>query len=169
MNAGVLTDLVEVFREDLPARIEPASHALVHLSYWHCRLLIILLTPGATASELIWPLRELVDLLTRNSDLRSPLANHYTSLIIFASAKLINIDSCRDEAGQLSREILEKQGGVWDVIRDKISDLVRLATLGDAAGLQRLADLATSNQSVATGSEGQGAGSSFSQGYLQLS
>ena len=169
--ASILADYIENYREDLPDAIDPATHPLVHLSYWHCRLAIILLTPGATHSEILWPTKELINLLSFNSDLRSPLANHFGFLVAMALSTLSRMESSREEAVQLTKDILEKPGGVWDGIRDKLSEQVRpTSSSGDAASLQHLADLATAHQGVAGSNEENAAGPpSLTQGYLIVS
>ena len=165
--AGILTDYVENFREDLPPHIEPSSYPLVHLGYWHCRLIIILLTPEATHTEILWPTKELINLLSANSDMRNPLANHFGFLVSMALSKLSRFDSSREEAIQLTREILDKSGTVWDGIRDKLTEQMRpTSSSGDAASLQHLADLATAHQGVAATSDDNAPAPSLAQGYL---
>ncbi len=167
--AGVLNDYVENYREDLPATIEPVSHPLVHLGYWHCRLVITLLSPEAGHSEIMWSTKELINLLTANADMRNPLANHFGFLVSMALHRLAKYDSAREEAIQLTREILDKPGTVWDGIRDKLTEQMRPTSSSaaeDAASLQHLADLATAHQGVAaTGDDGV-PGPSLAQGYL---
>lgn len=165
--AGVLNDYIENFREDLPPHIEPSSHPLVHLGYWHCRLIVTLLTPEATHTEILWPTKELINLLSANSDMRNPLANHFGLLVSMALSKLSKFDSSREEAVQLTKEILDKSGTVWDGIRDKLTEQMRpTSSSGDAASLQHLADLATAHQGVAATSDDNAPGPSLAQGYL---
>jgi hypothetical protein len=181
--AAILSDYIENYREDLPVNIEPATHPLVHLAYWHCRLVVVLLTPGATPAEIMWPTKELIELLSINADIRTPLAKHFSFLVALSLAKLCRLEASSEEAVQLAREILDKPGGVWDSIRDKLSERARPTSSAEAIashGLQHLADLATAHQGEAavagegeTG-EGPGAGdddvtgSSLAQGYLEV-
>lgn len=167
--AGVLNDYVENYREDLPPHIEPSSHPLVHLGYWHCRLVVTLLTPEASHTEILWPTRELINLLSANADMRNPLANHFGFLVSMALYKLSKFDSSREEAVQLTRDILDKSGTVWDGIRDKLTEQMRpTSSSGDAASLQHLADLATAHQGVAATSDDNAPGPSLAQGYLTV-
>ncbi|CAJ0547743.1 Ff.00g044970.m01.CDS01 [Fusarium sp. VM40] len=169
--ARILTDYIENYREDLPAHIEPVSHPMVHLAYWHCKLIVALLTPGATPAETIWPTRELVNLLFANEYLRSPLVNHFVSLVSMSLAKLVKIDSSNEEATQLIKDIVEKPAPVWDGIRDKLADYMRPTSSVEATasqGLQHLADLATAHEGIAPGGDDIAFGPSLASGYLDM-
>jgi len=168
MNAKYLDDYVQDFREDILPHVEPTSYPLVHLGYWHCRLLVMLLTPEATQTEILWPTKELISLLSANADMRNPLANHFGFLICMALSKLSKLDRSREEAVQLTKEILEKQGIVWDSIKDKLTEQMRPTSSGDAASLQHLADLATAHQAVAATSDDNAPGPSLAQGYMPV-
>lgn len=168
--AGIMTDYIENYREDLPATMDPTMYPLVHLGYWHCRLAIILLTPGATHSEILWPTKEVINLLSSNADMRSPLANHFGFLVAMALSTLSRMDESREEAVQLTKDILEKPGGVWDGIRDKLSEQMRpSSSSGDAGTLQHLADMATAHQGAGGGEEGVAGLPSLAHGYLTVS
>lgn len=165
----MLSDYVEDQRETLPAHIQPDTHPLVFLAYWHCRILATLLRDYHWA-ELMGPTRELVALLSANADMRNPLANHFGFLVAMALSRLArhgvdddrnpalssdaNPPAPRAEAVQLMRDVLDRPGSVWDAIRDRLADQQAAATSSggrpdtaesgvDAASLQRLADLAT--------------------------
>ncbi|KAI5464779.1 hypothetical protein BGZ63DRAFT_421775 [Mariannaea sp. PMI_226] len=169
--AAILNDYIENYREDLPAHIEPASHPLVHLAYWHCRLLVTLLTPGASPSETLWPTKEQINILFANTHLRSPLVNHFASLVAMSLSKLVKLESSRDEASQLIRDVIEKPGDVWNGVRDKLSDQMRPTSSVEATasqGLQHLADLATAHEGIAPGGEEITFGPSLASGYLDV-
>lgn len=148
--AAILVDYIENYREDLPDHVEASSYPLVHLAYWHCRLLVTLLTPGATPAESFWPTKELASLLLANGQLSSPLVNHFVSLVALSIAKLARTDSSREEASRIIKEIQERpSGGHWDGVKDKLADLLKpsaaqvTAEAAASHGLQHLADLAT--------------------------
>ncbi|KAF5009540.1 hypothetical protein FDECE_4252 [Fusarium decemcellulare] len=169
--AGILTDYIENYREDLPAHIEPASHPMVHLAYWHCKLLVTLLIPGATPAETMWPTKELINLLFANEHLRSPLVNHFASLVSMSLVSLSKLDSSREEATQLIKEIVEKPAGTWDGVRDKLTDQMRPTSSVEATasqGLQHLADLATAHEGIAPGGDDIAFGPSLASGYLDV-
>lgn len=162
---GVLADYVENFREDLPAGMSPQSHPLVFLGFWHCRLLVMLLAPEADEREVMQPTKELMDLLSANSDMRSPLTNHFGFLVAMALSRLSRAERTRDEAAQLMKDVLDRPGVVWDGIRDKLSSEQTRPTSSSAevANLQHLADLATAHQGLATDSSAE---PSLTHGYL---
>ncbi|KAM5346479.1 hypothetical protein ACJ41O_009484 [Fusarium nematophilum] len=169
--AAILTDYIENYREDLPAHIEPASHPMVHLAYWHCKLLVALLIPGAPPAETMWPTKELINLLFTNSHLRSPLVNHFASLVAMSLTGLSKRESSREEATQLIKEIVEKPAGVWDGVREKLAEQTRPAAGVEATasqGLQHLADLATAHEGIAPGSDDIAFGPSLASGYLDV-
>ncbi|KAM0351981.1 hypothetical protein ACHAPU_002499 [Fusarium lateritium] len=169
--AAILADYIENYREDLPAHIEPASHPMVHLAYWHCKLIVVLLTPGATPAETIWPTKELITLLFANEYLRSPLVNHFVSLVSLSLAKLVKIDMSSEEATQLIKDIVEKPAAVWDGVREKLADHMRPTSSVEATasqGLQHLADLATAHEGIAPGGDDIAFGPSLASGYLDM-
>ncbi|KAH6605893.1 n-terminal binuclear zn cluster-containing dna binding domain-containing [Trichoderma cornu-damae] len=170
--AAILADYIENYREDLPGHIEAASYPLVHLAYWHCKLLVTLLTPGATPTETLWPTSELATLLLANAHLRSPFTNHFVSLVTMSLAKLSKMDSSREGAARLMKEILEKPGGGhWDSVREKLTEQLRPTSSVEATasqGLQHLADLATAHEGIAPGSDDISFGPTLASGYLDV-
>ncbi|PNY28098.1 transcriptional regulatory protein [Tolypocladium capitatum] len=171
--ASILGDYVENYREDLPPHVDAASYPQVHLAYWHCRLLVTLLTPGATAAETMWPTKELASLLSANEQLRSPLMNHFVALVVLSLGKLSRADRSRDEATQLIKEIVDRPAGDhWDGVRDKLAEQLRPTSSVEATasqGLQHLADLATAHEGIVPGEGEVAFGPSLSSGYLDIS
>lgn len=166
--AAILNDYIENYREDLPVLVDPVSHPLVHLAYWHCRLLVTLLTPGATTAEDMWPTKEMANLLLANPELRSPLLNHFVALVAMSLAKLCRLDKSRDEATQLAKEIADSPGLAWESVRGKLAELTRPASSVEATasqGLQHLAHLATAHEDAA-GENDLAIGPSLASGYL---
>ncbi|KAJ6439689.1 fungal transcriptional regulatory protein [Purpureocillium lavendulum] len=171
--ATILNDYIENYREDLPPHVDAASYPLVHLAYWHCRLLVTLLTPGATAADTMWPTKEIVNLLSLNAQLRSPLTNHFASLAALSLSRLVRSDNSQEEATQLIKDILEKPaGGHWDGVKDKLAEQLRPASSVEATasqGLQHLADLATAHEGIVPGEGEVAFGPSLASGYLEAS
>lgn len=174
--AAILTDYVENFREDLPAHVDAAAYPLVHLAYWHCKLLITMLTPGAMPADMMWPAKELTSLLLANAETRSPLAHHFVSLALMALAQLAKVDGAQqEEALVLVKEIVDPaSGSVWDGVRDKLAELLRpsssdaassAAAAANKQNLQHLADLATAHAPPADADAG--AAASIATGYLE--
>ncbi|KXH46813.1 hypothetical protein CSIM01_06878 [Colletotrichum simmondsii] len=149
---------VEDFREDLPAHIEPNIYPVIHLVYWHCRLLAYLLNPSAKSTDVLWPSQELINLLIGHSQLITPLHHHFTVLAVLTLVELAKLDKTKEEAIRLLGEFRDSSlpASVFDgLVRDKIADHLRLSTNTTTApapsameaaasqGLQHLADLAT--------------------------
>lgn len=86
-------------------------------------------------------------------------------------AKLARTDDTRDQVVQLVEGILERPGGVWDGVRDRLAELLRPSSSAEATaasrGLQHLADLATAYEGIGPDEIAQ-----FSQslvgGYLDI-
>jgi hypothetical protein len=171
--AAILTDYIENYREDLPAHIDAAAYPMIHLAYWHCRLLITMLTPNAAPSEIIWPTKELAHLLSVTPELKSPLINHFVSLAAMSLGQLVRREATREEAVGIIKDIAEKpSGGHWDNVKDKLADRLRptsssAAEAAASQGLQHLADLATAHEGIAAGEEVP-FGASLATGYLEV-
>ncbi|KAI2780375.1 hypothetical protein F4815DRAFT_470015 [Daldinia loculata] len=145
---------IELFREILPQSITPASHPVLHMVYWHCRLLAYLFQTNAKSSDILWPCKETVGLLLTNTQLLTPLNHHFFCLVALSLLELAKVEKTRDEATSLLRQLLDSNlaPSTWDaVIRDRISEHIRPSTAQDAANqsLQHLADLATATESEA--------------------
>ncbi|KHO01668.1 C6 finger domain-containing protein [Metarhizium album ARSEF 1941] len=171
--AAILTDYIENYREDLPAHIDAAAYPMIHLAYWHCRLLVTMLTPGATPKEIIWPTKELAHLLSVTPELKGPLSIHFVSLATMSLSKLAKTEATREDAVDMIKEIIDRHsGGHWDGVKDKLADGLRptsSSAAGTAAsqGLQHLADLATAHEGLAAGEEVP-FGAALATGYLQV-
>lgn len=145
--AGFVDDYVENFREDLPSHIDPLTHPVVHLTYWHCRLLAYLLDPSAKVTDVIWPCRELVALLVAVPHPTSPFHHHFQALTMLVLAELTSIDKTKNEAGKLLAEMrkLPTSSTSWDgIVADRIGDLLK-QTQGGQGLLLQLADVAASS------------------------
>lgn len=146
---------IEGFRVNFPASITPMSHPLIHLAYWHCRLLSYLFSPAAVSTDILWAATEMVGLLTGNPQLSAPLSHHFSGLAGLTLVELSKNDKTREEASRLLKEMLELGIGSspWDdAIRESINDKIRPTTSSglDSHGLQHLADLATATTTTTT-------------------
>lgn len=142
----------------------------MHLAYWHCRLLISLLNSTAVAAETLWPTKELASLISANEHLRSPLINHFVLLVALSLNKLYRREDAREEASQVMKEIVENPAGVWDSVREKLTELMRPTSSAEAAasqGLQHLADLATAHEGIPVPEDEAAFGPSLALGYLE--
>ncbi|KAI5861342.1 hypothetical protein GGS23DRAFT_147449 [Durotheca rogersii] len=145
---------IELFREILPQSITPASHPVLHMVYWHTRLLVYLFQTNAKSTDILWACRELVTLLLTNTQLLSPLNHHFFCLTTLSLIELKKVEATHDEADSLLKQLLESNlaPSTWDAtIRDRISEAIRPSTAQAAASqsLQHLADLATATEAEA--------------------
>ncbi|KAG5921688.1 hypothetical protein E4U42_005766 [Claviceps africana] len=173
--AAILTDYIENYREDLPAHVDAAAYPMIHLAYWHCRLLVTLLTPGITPKEIMWPTKELAHLLSVSAEMKSPLINHFVSLATMALGELIKADVTREEIADIIRDVVGKpSGGHWDSVREKLTETLRTTTgsvggvgpdTAASQGLQHLADLATAHEGGAA--DEAPLGTTLAAGYLE--
>lgn len=151
---------MEMWRAHFPTNIPPNIEPILHLAYWHCRMLAFLFMPSALIADVTWAVKESVRLLTAHHQMISPLNHHFTSLATICLMEMAKIDASRDEAVRLLNELLEANiaPSSWDdVIRAKIRSALRLPTNSTAEAtasqsLQHLADLATAAETPATGS-----------------
>lgn len=148
---GVLLNLaVEMYRETFPATVTPSSSPVLHLAYWHLRLLAYLLQPSALSSDIMWAAKSSAELLTGAPEVMSPLNHHFTCLTTLSLIELTKVEKTRIEATRLLKEMLDSPvpQSSWDfAIRDTMAAHIRPSTSsgGDgkvSQGLQHLADLA---------------------------
>lgn len=147
---------MDMWRLNFPTDIDPVTQPVLHLAYWHCRLLAFLFMPSALSTDVAWAVKESVNLLTDNSQMLSPLNHHFTSLTAMCLLDLSKIEKTRDEAHGLLKQLLESNiaPSAWDGhIRDKIYEATRPTTSSGAEAtasqsLQHLADLATATEAV---------------------
>ncbi|KAF3761476.1 hypothetical protein M406DRAFT_333536 [Cryphonectria parasitica EP155] len=144
---------MEMWRAHFPGDISPHLEPVLHLSYWHCRLLAFLFMPSALITDVTWAVRESVRLLTSHAQMISPLNHHFTSLTTLCLIEMTKNERSREEATQLLRNLLDANisPSTWDdSIRARIRATLSPSTSSAAAtestasqNLQQLADLAT--------------------------
>lgn len=145
---------MEMWRADFPGDIPPNVQPVLHLSYWHCRLLAFLFMPSSLITDVTWAVRESVRLLTSHPQMVSPLNHHFTALTTLCLIEMTKVDKSREEATQLLSNLVDANisPSTWDdAIRARIRDALRpstssvLAQTTASQSLQHLADLATSD------------------------
>jgi hypothetical protein len=145
---------IELFRQALPTNITPAEHPVLHLVYWHSRLLAYLFQTNSKSSDILWPCRETASLLLTNTHVLSPMNHHFFCLTTLCLVELAQLDRTRDEASMLLKDLRDSNlaPSTWDdVIRRRIGDDIGTNTSADVSpveitanqSLQHLADLAT--------------------------
>ncbi|KAI3398964.1 hypothetical protein diail_7991 [Diaporthe ilicicola] len=156
---------MEMWRAHFPGDIHPDVEPVLHLAYWHCRLLAFLFTPSSLLTDVLWAVKESVGLLTTHSQMISPLNHHFTSLVALCLIELANLKASEEEARELLNQLLEANiaPSNWDgPIRTKIRDTMRHppndSTEATASqSLQHLADLAAAEAPQAGVSNGASA------------
>lgn len=145
---------MEMWRADFPADIPPNVQPVLHLSYWHCRLLAFLFMPSSLITDVTWAVRESVRLLTSHPQMVSPLNHHFTALTTLCLIEMAKVEKTREEATQLLSNLVDANisPSTWD---DAIRIRIRIALQPSSSSaaqttasqsLQHLADLATSTE-----------------------
>ena len=142
---------MEQYRLQFPNDLDDRQFPVVHLAYWHTRLLSDLFSSAWRAQFALQDCGQIVRLLTSNSQLLTPLNHHFVSLVSLALLELVKGEDTRDEARKLIKDILEYSiaPSPWNgAAREKLAETLRLLTKDGADGgmnaknLQQLADLA---------------------------
>lgn len=158
------------FRESVESLLLGAPN-LVHLCYWHVRLLIHRLTATSQhydLHELLTPASRIAQILNQRVTGITPLNHHFAALSALTLIELSEFEECRDAAREGLAEIEAAIGGRkglmaredsqgWDsAIRiaverglQRVQDLDKDAQVDGgaaSAGLQNLADAAVSGQ-----------------------
>lgn len=143
---------MEMWRAHFPGDIPPSVEPVLHLAYWHCRLLAFMFMPSALITDVTWAVKESVRLLTSHAQIISPLNHHFTSLTTLCLIEMSRAEKSREEATQLLSNLLGASiaPSTWDeAIRNKIREALRPREMSSveataSQSLQHLADLATS-------------------------
>ncbi|MCJ1364994.1 Glucose-responsive transcription factor [Acarospora aff. strigata] len=101
----LLAGEMERFRESVDSIL--ASLPLVHLAYWHIRLLMKCHTPGSEPIDLLGPAEIIARILNSNSNNTSftPLTHHFAALAALTLAELVDISDVRDVACLAIKEL----------------------------------------------------------------
>lgn len=168
---------VSRFRESVESLLL-GSPNLVHLCYYHVRLLIHRLTATAQHHDLkalLTPASRMAGILNSRATAITPLNHHFAALAAQTLVECAEFEECRDAAKEGLREIEEAIGGRkglmaredsqgWDsAIRIAVErGLKRIALLeseGEGVGLQGLADAAMGRGEGSANGNGNGNGS----------
>ncbi|SPN99024.1 uncharacterized protein DNG_02063 [Cephalotrichum gorgonifer] len=153
---NILHTWLEEDREELPPHITPADFPLVHLAYWHSRLLNSLLDTETTATTLLSTCKGSVALLVSSPELTTPFNHHLTILTTLSLLELTAVDPRKDEAVSLLSDLRTYPiaPSAWNaVVKTTIDEKLALLSAAEGEGpsaektarasLQRLADVAT--------------------------
>jgi len=173
-----ITGEIDRFRESIEGLLLAAPN-LVHLAYWHVRLMILRLTAASTPHELLNPATRMASILNSAHTTITPLNHHFAALAALTLMELCAFDETRSAAekgiediiqalntrrGLMSREdstgwdsgireLVMRRNGVADGLTNGIAPI---------AGLQHLADVA-SNRRAGTPTTGGADDSAFAQ------
>ncbi|KAI9870625.1 MAG: Glucose-responsive transcription factor [Pleopsidium flavum] len=171
----LLSGEMERFRESVDSVI--GSLSLVHLSYWHIRLLMKRHTPGSEPTDLLGPAQIMASILNNNATPITPLTHHFAALAALTLVELADLADVKDGAWQGIKELqeaLEKRrgglstrsedasGGWVAAIRDILATKTQQPPSGGGSvpnqgSLQHLADLAVGeSENGASGLPAQG-------------
>ncbi|KAH0545226.1 hypothetical protein FGG08_000680 [Glutinoglossum americanum] len=173
----ILNGEIDRFRESIDSTI--SSMNLVHLSYWHVKLLLKRHTPASEPHDLLGPAQRIASILNSPSTPITPLNHHFAALAVLTLVELADMPETKDGAWkgiQDLHEALDKRRGFfvredgvgWDsAVRDLILKKRQQQQSGGSGplsvshgGLQHLADLAVGDRgSASTAPSSGGAGS----------
>jgi hypothetical protein len=138
--------------------IFPEGHAdsVLHLAYWHVRLLSELLSEERPQRpvNILQATKNIVGILAVNHDLLTPITHHFTTLASLGLLELLYYQKTRDEAAKLTKDVLDYSisPSPWNAaVRDKLAEhhhqgrpgTADSSPGGQSQNLQQLADLAT--------------------------
>ena len=172
------------FRESVESVLLGAPN-LVHLTYWHVRLMVLRLSSSTTVQELLVPATRMATILNSSYTMITPLNHHFAALAAMTLVELFDFDETRDGARRGISDMVEaidtKRGlqsredsNGWDgairelvVKRQAVADsrFRHNSNEGMAAGnLRHLADAAVGGEGRAQG-ENMGEGQSFTSSF----
>lgn len=148
---NVLHTWLEEDREELPPHVTPGGFPLVHLAYWHSRLLVDLLDAETTSAALLTTCKRAVALLVSNPGVPTPFNHHLTILTTLSLLELTAVEPRKEDATSLLNDLraLPIAPSSWNPAAKATAE-EKLALLEGGsvqrtarASLQRLADAAT--------------------------
>jgi len=136
------------------------SDPVLHLAYWHARLLSELISPDRRQRpiNILQATKNIIEILAASHDLLSPITHHFGTLAALGLAELQRFKETRDDAAKLTKTVLDYSiaPSPWNAaLRDKLAEQqqqqARPGTASSVVGgggatgqnLQQLADLAT--------------------------
>jgi len=160
----ILLGEIDRFRESVEGLLQGTPN-LVHLTYWHVRLLVLRLTSSTSPHELLTPAMRMAKILNSVYMVITPLSHHFVALSALTLVELSDFEETRRAAESGMDEIIQaltsrkvltsKEDGLgWDsAVRELVMKRkMQISASGDrgsatgvaAVGLQHLADAAIS-------------------------
>ena len=97
------------FRESVESVLLGAPN-LVHLSYWHVRLMVLRLTSSTTLQELLPPASRMASILNSSSTMITPLNHHFAALASMTLVELADFEETREGARRGIADMVEAIG-----------------------------------------------------------
>ncbi|KAK3902679.1 glucose transport transcription regulator RGT1 [Staphylotrichum tortipilum] len=121
---------------------------VLHLAYWHARLLTELLSPDRRQRPLniLQATRNIVRLLADNQEMLSPLTHHFMCLAALGLVELGRFGETRRESAGLVEDVLgySMARSAWSgAVRNRLAELLPGEKVAAGPNLQQLAELAT--------------------------
>ncbi|KAL9087590.1 MAG: hypothetical protein Q9159_003540 [Coniocarpon cinnabarinum] len=112
--ASIITTIIlgelDRFRESVESVLLGAPN-LLHLSYWHVRLMVLRLSPSTSAAELLTPATRMARFLNSTNTPLTPLNHHFAALASMTLVELADFEATREESMRGIEEILEAHSG----------------------------------------------------------
>ncbi|KAK0709800.1 hypothetical protein B0T26DRAFT_654454 [Lasiosphaeria miniovina] len=143
-----MTDMImDDVRTQFPFSSTESDQPILHLAYWHTRLLSDILLGPLGLDSVLKDCQHIVHILTTNIRLQSPLNHHFISLATLTLLELVKDKYCHEEAAKVVKHILDFgiAPSPWNyAVREKITENSRLLTDSEppSFNLQHLANLA---------------------------
>ena len=151
VGSDIVDALLDFWLDHIPQAMTSATHPVVYLAYWHCRIVGYLLNPAAKSTDLLWASRELAQLLSSHHELQTAIHHNLACLAGLILGELTRVDKTREEATAALADFREWRFTFpsWDVLlRARVNEKLRPSTSSGveataSQSLQHLADLAT--------------------------
>jgi hypothetical protein len=155
--ASAIHLILDGFRVNFPSHLTVSTQPVLHLAYWHTRLLYSLLSPSSRSEGILQDCEKLVGILTANPQLISPLTHHFVALVSLVLLELDKAESTKEEAVNMMQRLLEVSlpPSPWNsAVREKLGKKDEPSTGGaPSQNLQQLADVATATKPSVEGVE----------------
>jgi len=100
---------IDRFRESVESMLL-GNPNLVHLCYWHVRLLVLRLTSSTTPHDLVEPAARMANILNSAHTMITPLNHHFAALAAMTLCELHEFEETRARAGDGIKDMMEALG-----------------------------------------------------------
>lgn len=100
---------IDRFRESVESMLL-GNPNLVHLCYWHVRLLVLRLTSSTTPQDLVEPAARMANILNSAHTMITPLNHHFAALAAMTLCELHEFEETRTRADDGIKDLMEALG-----------------------------------------------------------